>query len=528
MKSFVQHNIQEKVSQKEFKDARSDKNILIGLEFEVEDVEFAGATGWDIELVQNDYNSYVGEIYDFCIEIHETYSAWMDDITSQMAIVTKDLKMDLINTQDPDETKDLEDKISEIEDQSWQDYAEEHDLGNWMDDISDPYFDPGSYEEWLKMTTGDELPSRQEIINWAFEATDWGETEITTLVIATDLLGSYPSPENDNYGDDAEFDEDDLSFKNLVKDVMKGKQPEVGDYHGSSNYSKWRVEKDSSLGNTGAEIISPILPLNDGIEAIENMFDWINKYGDTANSTGFHVNMSFKGYDMKKFDWLKLLMFVEEGAIYKDFENRKGNNYATSLMSYFDGTLSIDSNIGSKKYYDAIGKNSASGMNRIKEKLRAGKFFGVNFSSIIKGSDNARIEFRYMGGRYHLKKKQVVENILRYAAWMRIALDPNYKKEEYIKKMMRMVAKQEEDNRPDKIIMDTKLIGISYGTSRKSVVWHIRYDPKKKMVYVMGANRNLIHEYPVKKAYKNKRLKKSLDLLGITIKDLMSGNVKSL
>jgi len=48
------------------------------------------------------------------------------------------------------------------------------------------------------------------------------------------------------------------------------------------------------------------------------------------------------------------------------------------------------------------------------------------------------VEFRYLGGEYSSKFKQVKEVIANYAHWLSIACDPEYKRREYITKVSRM------------------------------------------------------------------------------------------
>jgi hypothetical protein len=66
------------------------------------------------------------------------------------------------------------------------------------------------------------------------------------------------------------------------------------EYHGSNDYTKWRIEPDSSLTPFGIEIISPVLPLKESLIKMRDMFKFIDRYGFTDNNSGFHINLSFK------------------------------------------------------------------------------------------------------------------------------------------------------------------------------------------------------------------------------------------
>lgn len=551
MKSFNQFNseqlLTEKVTAAQYKDARKDKNIRIGLEFEVVDAEdMRGGSMIDWDELQNDYDTYCREVEEYADEVVDKKIEFIDENQEELddekskledrkyeleskidELTDEQNELDHENEDDEEEYDRLETEIDELNDEmvqvesdydeldfmSAEEYANNKDY--YFDPPSPPYFSAGEYKEWLENYFGDGLPDQLYVFDWVMEATDYGETRISSYDVESGLMMDLPYPREDE-DDEGGFDEDSQSFGDLVDDVMDGDSPEVGDYHSSSNYSSWRVENDTSLNSGGVEIISPILTLDDGIKAIENMFNWIKKYANTDSSCGFHINMSFEGYDMKKFDWLKLLMFVEEGSIYKDFD-RKNNSYAKRIVDYFREN---NSDLG-KDYYKIISSDK-DGLNTVKKKISAGKLFGVNFSSIEEGSRNARIEFRYMGGKYHTKQKEVVQNILRYAAWMKIALDPNYKKNEYLKKLVKLIDKG--DKRTSHLDINKKYhrIGVSEGKSGDKK-WMVYTNGKEVIVTSYYTNVNefkVYHTFTVGEAFKNKRLKQYFAIKDLSMKDI--------
>jgi len=572
----------EKVSDKEYREARKDKNIRIGMEFEVVNAEFAGggSGGYDMSQVESDYESYVESIVDFGNELVSSREEWEEEMNEkrnakrdehqeeydriEQEITDLEDEIDGINAtiqelegkieenqRIEEDTDDLEDELSGLqseleeaeeklddlradldnaeldvqkyEDMSAAEYADEEGEYEW-DGVAPPYFDAGTYEDWLEYASGESLPDSSDIVEKVYELTEWGFDSISFSDVTNSSLFEYlPYPTSDYYADE-EFDTDSESFRDLVDDVMKGKEPDVGDYHGSSNYSNWRVETDSSLNSGGAEIISPVLNLDDGLEALENMFDWIDSYADTDSSTGFHINMSFDGYDMSKFDWLKLLMFVEEGAIYKEFSDRKDNSYARSIKSYLSGVQNSPENIGSKEYFEVLSKNGTEGMNKVKSMIGSGKFFGVNFSSIAHGSKHGRIEFRYMGGRYHKKQKQVLKQILQYAAWMKIALDPKYKRKEYIKKLAKIASDVGNKNTERATILSGESLGMSHGSSGDIPLYYV-FDTSKKMFIGHTLSDKILVKFKFVQAMKDVRLKTFLLTNGYNLKKLLKGVV---
>lgn len=189
--------------------------------------------------------------------------------------------------------------------------------------------------------------------------------------------------------------------------------------------SDFSVIEDSSLGSNGVEIVTSTEELPDLVTIIKNVFEWIEDIGYTDDSCGFHVHMSMDA--PYKLDPLKLILFTEEGRIYKDFEDRMFNRYAINIkQGHFD----------SRSPFTIEHIKEFTEKSSITKSLNFDKFIGVHLVDL----KNNHVEFRYMGGKnYHNKYKEVEEVIANYAYWLSIACDPDYKKKEYIKKLNRMV-----------------------------------------------------------------------------------------
>jgi len=205
--------------------------------------------------------------------------------------------------------------------------------------------------------------------------------------------------------------------------------PKIGD-----NF--WAIEPDSSLGSSGIEVKSPVVPLKEFIEIMPNVFDWIKKHGRTTESCGFHVNMSIKGINNLKsnLDLYKLIVFLDEEYIYKFFSSRKNNDYAESLKQ--------------KILKGGIGVNiDRKDIKKIVDNEKIKKFINFNHHDSItfEGLNSEHpdwIEFRYLGGsNYHKKWSNIKPIVARYAYYLNIAVNPNYKKKEYIKKLLRLLNK---------------------------------------------------------------------------------------
>ena len=113
-------------------------------------------------------------------------------------------------------------------------------------------------------------------------------------------------------------------------------------YHGSDKEEgKYTIEPDSSLTadeepDSGYELVSPVMPLDEAIDQLGKLFDWIEEQdGDiyTNDSTGLHMNISVpQGNDI---DYTKLVLFSGDKYILDKY-NRLSNNYADSALGQLE------------------------------------------------------------------------------------------------------------------------------------------------------------------------------------------------
>lgn len=207
---------------------------------------------------------------------------------------------------------------------------------------------------------------------------------------------------------------------------------ELTDY-GESKQSKgdtyWKFEYDATVSpDGGVELVSPPMPISEMIEILPDVFKLIKKFGYTDGDCGLHFHMSTETGEL---DLTKLVFFTEEENIYKYFPERVGSTYANSLKNKIknvDGrNISLELNKGLRK----VPKKS----DLIKTLQ---KYDAINH---IKGN---RVEFRQMGGNGYENKFNDIKNILaRHAFALAVATDPEYRKEEYIKRIVRVLNKIE-------------------------------------------------------------------------------------
>jgi hypothetical protein len=196
--------------------------------------------------------------------------------------------------------------------------------------------------------------------------------------------------------------------------------------------TEWAVEDDTSLGENGVEVKNPPMDLPDFINNyLKDMFAWIGDVGYTDNSCGFHCHMSVKN-PSTEIDYVKLILFTDEEWIYKAFSERAGNTYATSTRD----KLRAHQPLTAKQVNDLFNKKDLI----MKASIKQEHFDGI---SLISAKD-AHVEFRFMGGSfYHKKYDEVVKTIGVYAHNLSLAMDPEYKRKEYIAKLQRITNKTE-------------------------------------------------------------------------------------
>jgi len=218
----------------------------------------------------------------------------------------------------------------------------------------------------------------------------------------------------------------------------------------------WRIEKEAgftlddivkkrtskyALPTNAIEIVSPILSVKEALYYLPKILEFINKYGTTQWNTGLHVNMSYKGKSLETdIDKLKLMLFVDEGWVWKKFKDRIGYHEIQSIKELmFKCNKDICNTNDVYNYIDI--KDFGSFIKQVSSKIEVpvDKGAGINLE------DKNRIEFRYLGGKnYHKRKKILMTGIGKFAAILKLSLDPTEKQKEYRKKIERLIKTLEE------------------------------------------------------------------------------------
>jgi len=455
MATFKQYLITEKFNRTEFERILSNPKFLIGMEFEYYDTNLIENTNGVDELVTaweelyTDTVSAVDELEEAKEEAVAEGNKEIQDAIIELETVIGDLDPDEYEKKDYDKlVKGYRNNIDRLE-QAKGEYSQfeeikdlvpsieyEHQFENEIN-IPEPAMNLLYYWGEYNINIEEEF---NEMIRFAiFEYEDADELE--RIFQKNDLpIPQHGMESGFHNGDDFHenvqkyFNFEDFPFKNVKITTAE-------------NFKIWRIMEDGSLGLGGVEITSPVMTLKNGLNAMDMMFQFIRDNGDTVDAeselggeTGFHVNMSYKGFDLSKLDALKMILFMEEGFVSEEFPYRHASDYMSYILPELTGAarrtnLSKETIAFKRKLEGLKGK-----IIRAITPPTPNKGHGINLSG-AKGK-KGRVEFRYLGGEdYERKGANIRQQILRFAYMLELGMNPEFKKNEYIKKMSRFIEK---------------------------------------------------------------------------------------
>ena len=235
-----------------------------------------------------------------------------------------------------------------------------------------------------------------------------------------------------------------------IEDVANDFQDAIGiDVQASTNYHAgsvdrpstsshhYVVEPDGSLegddyGDRGLEFVSPPLPIDVILNDLNKVKRWADSYGCYTNdSTGLHINISVPDYSRDKLDFVKLAILMGDEYVSDSF-GRLGAFYAKSAMG------AIRDNVRSRPeaVADALEKMRTHMNTAASKAIHAGvtqKFTSINVK-------DGHIEFRSPGGDWLGENFDKIENtLLRFTVAMSAALNPEMYREEYLKKLYKIL-----------------------------------------------------------------------------------------
>ena len=439
-----QEYLNEKITKKEFESVLDRNEVNCGCEFEFYFNGAASGYTEDQQWLESKVEQADQEVKEAEENMEEYYKEL--EITQDNLQKAEERRDDLENDID-----DLEDELSNLEDELDDEYSDKEDVQKQIDDVKSKIevkkdqkksvemdvedyerkIDEGLFEEYEPIPSEFSLPSYHDVLEWFNEnfgidylskashirANDFNELalywyEDRSIPLVETFLG-FTIQDFFNDLETNEITEDDIMSSGFPYDVTE---------------RGWEVKEDGSLGGSGVEIVTPVMKIDDLIDVIDNVFDWIDNNGYTDSSCGFHVHMSLDSNDYE-LDPLKLLMFVDEGKIYEHFESRIHNNYAKRISK---------GHFMKMEPFNIDDIKKVAQKEKLNKRLNTEKYLGLHLIELEKN----HVEYRYMGGEdYNSKYKEIRNIIVNYGYWLSIACDPEFKRKEYIQKLNRMANK---------------------------------------------------------------------------------------
>ena len=222
-------------------------------------------------------------------------------------------------------------------------------------------------------------------------------------------------------------------------------------YHAASRTDQQQggyfiIEPDGSIdadqGDAGLEFISPAMPLKDGIEMLEKVKTWAKGYGCYTNkSTGLHMNISVPNMTIDNLDYVKLALFLGDEHVLKEFD-RTYNSYAKSAMKIV------------REKIEQNPENATALLAKMKEHVNAAAsklvHSGITNKYTSINTKDKYVEFRGPGGNYlNDDIPKLINTALRAAQALRIATDDGAYKQEYAKKLYKLISPEGEWTDPN-------------------------------------------------------------------------------
>ena len=246
-------------------------------------------------------------------------------------------------------------------------------------------------------------------------------------------------------------DEDEFDPRELLTEAFPNFMAEYED--------QLKFEKDLSLAN-GIEFSmdDPIYMtgLDEAFKFLQLFFDDYNKQ-DTFRfdtTTGLHTNIGYldeDGDEITDYNLIKTMLFLNNDFAFKGFENRKGARWAGDLKAIFKREIEdqldspAKSTYGFNEWKDSIFDLYKEGkFDELEKKLSSlvnyfapsnPKSIGFNLHYI---GNRGYVEFRYPGGDSPTLEK-MKSTTLYYAHLIKLAVDKNYKRKEFLKKLVKMM-----------------------------------------------------------------------------------------
>ena len=236
-----------------------------------------------------------------------------------------------------------------------------------------------------------------------------------------------------------------------IKKLLNARVALGHDYHDVERKpGRWILEPDPSIEpedeniDAGIEIVSPPMPLIKTLADLDSLIDWAAGPGNayTNESTGLHMSISLPEA-RSPVDYIKLILFMGDQYVLEQFQ-RTASIYCRSAVGKIQRALrskDIEPELVLAEMKKGLGlRASQMLMNPIE--LGVDKYTSAHIRKNY-------IEFRSPGGdyisKYRKNSSELQNTMLRFARAMSLAANPEAEKQDYAKKLYKLVAPQGDD-----------------------------------------------------------------------------------
>jgi murein DD-endopeptidase MepM/ murein hydrolase activator NlpD/pyrimidine deaminase RibD-like protein len=326
------------------------------------------------------------------------------------------------------------------------------DNSEWLDNVNDQTTEQEAFEEFVSDVHSDPnndyyqsaLDEYREDNYGNYDESDWLNAEglglMSNVEDAYEIQWPHWSNPNEGNGSvDTQMVADEFSQAVGREVRVNTRYHQSGDRPGPKNQF-YVVEPDGSLegdneGDEGLEFVSPPMPIDALLKDLNAVKAWAGRMGVYTNdSTGLHINISVPNYSIDQLDYVKLALLMGDEYVLENF-GRATNEYAKSAMSKIKGKITP---ANAKQILDTM----KSGMSQLATKaIHSGstdKYTSIN-------TKDGHIEFRSPGGDWLDDNFEKIENtLLRFTVAMSAALNPEAYRQEYLKKLYKLLAPKDD------------------------------------------------------------------------------------
>lgn len=342
----------------------------------------------------------------------------------------------------------LSDQTAELIDEYISDNLEERvdELRQKDEDNEEELRDEEEYKEEAEDELRDEAPEKIDDSDLTFS--DFCQSEgYTTYADLADHYG-FDWPDHRYVGGDGDVDTDtgySLERAQEIADELESAMDiavlAFVDYHAGKNAPEgtWRIEPDGSLTpddsstEAGMEIITPNngLPLEEGIEKMMELFKLLKSrrraYTSESATTGLHINLSIPEQYEKEIDYAKLVLFSGDEYVLEQFDRVGG--YNDEAVGQITQAITAG-NVEGALMLMRKGMTTAASVSLIRSNKSR---------TVTVNKKPGYVEFRVVGNDYLSMADEVRLAVLRFARALTIAADPEAYKEEYAKKLYKLI-----------------------------------------------------------------------------------------